>query len=470
MTKTPTIAIIGAGFCGTMTMIQLIKQSQFPLKIVLINKEYPLAKGIAYSTFNSHHVLNVPAAKMSAFPDEPDNFIDWVKSRKEYFDFVDDDLPDTFLPRVIYGKYLEELVEKTLTDLPENVTVQLLEDEAIDIIPEDSGAEIRFLNSESLKADKIVLALGNYVPDNPRIKDASFFRSDKYFQNPWDKSAIEGLTDNQNVLIIGTGLTMVDNVLSLTDKGFKGKIYSVSTNGYFPLSHKKRKPYTDILNELHPPYEISKLYSIFRKHIKIVLSKGITGEAVVDAIRPKTQEIWLSLTLKDKLRFMSHLRHLWGVARHRLPKNIYLKMQSLISEGKLEIIGGRLREIKEISDHIYVILQKKGSAEMKELIVSRVINCTGPNTDIAKIDQQIYINLLKRGLIIQDEMNLGINSLPDGTIIQKDNSLSLFLFTLGSALKGILWESTAVPELRVQAKNLAGELLRQVNNNKEVNA
>ncbi len=259
---------------------------------------------------------------------------------------------------------------------------------------------------------------------------------------------------------------MVDNVLSLIESGFKGKIYSVSTNGYFPLSHKKRKPYTDILEELHPPYEMSKLFSLFRKHIKIVLSKGITGEAVVDAVRPKTQEIWLSLSTDDKIRFMSHIRHLWGVARHRLPKNIFLQMQDLISKGRLEIIGGRLQEIKEISDHVLVILNEKGSGNPKELIVSRVINCTGPKTDITKIDQPLVVNLLAKGMIAPDEMKLGINALPNGAVIQRDNSLNLNLFTLGSLLKGILWESAAVPELRVQTKSLAKELIRQLYSSK----
>ncbi len=152
---------------------------------------------------------------------------------------------------------------------------------------------------------------------------------------------------------------MVDNVLSLLDEGFNGKIYAISTKGFFPLSHKKRKPYTDILEELHPPYDIAGLYKIFRKHIKYVLANGITGEAVVDAVRPRTQEIWLSLSLKDKVRFMSHIRHLWGVARHRLPKDIFEQMQALISKGRLEIIAGRLQELKEEDGKINVVFKEK---------------------------------------------------------------------------------------------------------------
>lgn len=466
----PTIAIIGGGFCGSLTLIQLAKQSHIPLNIILINKGNPHSKGIAYSTYNQKHVLNVPAAKMSAFPDDPDNFINWIKSKPEYKKFVNEDLNDSFLPRVIYGHYLEELFNETINNLSGNVTVNLIDDEAVDIIPSETKTEIILKNNKSVKADKVVLALGNFLPDNPNIKDNSFYNSNKYFSNPWAKESVQGADKDESILIIGTGLTMVDNVLSLLEQGFTGKIYALSTNGYFPLSHKKRKPYTAILEELHPPYKMTELYRIFRKHIKYVLSNGITGEAVVDAVRPKTQEIWLSLSYEDKVKFMTHIRHLWGVARHRLPKEIFDQMQDLIKEGRLEIIGGRLRDLKEDDGKVNVIFKEKKTQQKREINVHRIINCTGPKTDLNKIDNPLIKNLLAKGFITTDEMKLGINALPDGTIIQRDHSISTQLFTLGSLLKGILWESTAVPELRMQAKYLAAELINQLSLKKEIEA
>ncbi|MBK8551304.1 MAG: FAD/NAD(P)-binding protein [Ignavibacteria bacterium] len=470
MNQKPVIAIVGGGFCGSITLVQLLKQSDIPLEIVLVNKNNPITTGIAFSSYNPKHVLNVPAAKMSAFPDDPDNFLNWVKSKPEYREYVNEELNDRFLPRVIYGKYLEEIFDNAINDLPENVTVKIINDEVLDVNVSSSGAELILKENKSFKADKVVLALGNFLPDDPRIQNKSFYQSKRYFNDPWRKQAVEGLDESDKVLIIGTGLTMVDNVYSLLDKGFNGKIYALSTNGYFPLSHKKRKPYTDILDEIHPPYEISSLFKIFRKHIKYVLSHGITGEAVVDAIRPKTQEIWLSLSLDDKIKFMAHIRHLWGVARHRLPKEIFDHMQNLMRDGKLEIIGGRIQDIREDNEEITVTYKERKSQLIKELKVNRVINCTGPKTDLNRVDEALVSNLLKKGLICCDEMKLGINALPDGTIIQNDNSISPVLYTIGSMLKGILWESTAVPELRVQARSMAGELIKQLEQKQEANA
>lgn len=461
MTKIPTIGIIGGGFCGTATVIQLAKQSKIPLNIVLIDKDKHTNKGLAFSSYNKNHVLNVPAAKMSLFPDEPDHFVNWIRSKPEYSDFVNDELNDTFLPRVIYGEYLYEIFNKVIEDLPENVTVEIINEEAENVTPQKDQYIVKLKSGRKLTADKIVLALGNFVPDNPRIKNNKFYSSDKYFQNPWLNEAVDGLKDSDDILIIGTGLTMVDNVLSLLDKNFKGKIYAISTKGFFPLSHKKRKPYTDIIEELHPPYRMSELYKIFRKHIKHVLANGISGEAVVDAVRPKTQEIWLSLSTEDKVRFMSHIRHLWGVARHRLPKEIFDKMQELMKEGRLEIIGGRLIDVDEKGGKLKVTLRERRSQSKKELKVVRVINCTGPKTDLNKIDDPLVKNLLKNGLVTADEMKLGVNALPDGTVIHRDNSISSSMFAVGSMLKGVLWESTAVPELRMQAKSIAENLLKQ---------
>lgn len=470
MNNKPVITIIGGGFCGFSVLMNLTKLAKEELSINLIDKDNNFPLGLAYRTMNKKHVLNVPASKMSAIPEDPDNFINWIKSKPEYSDYVDDELPDLFMPRYIYGQYLSELFASLSGSIPSNINFRLIQDEATDINPLDKGAEVILKSGEKIFSDKIVIATGNFLPDNPKIKDDSIYKSEKYFRNPWQKESCENLKDNESVLIIGTGLTMVDNVISLKDNGFKGKIYTISTHGYFPLSHKKRKPYTDILNEIHPPYNLLDLYKIFRKHIKYVLSHGITGEAVVDAIRPKTQEIWLSLRLEDKIKFMSHVRHLWGVARHRLPKEIFRQMKSLISDGQIEIIAGRIREMREINNGVYILYKDRKSQKLTEMIVNRVINCTGPATDLYKMESALIHNLLDKGIITPDEMKLGVNALPDGTIIHNDNSVSSYLYTTGSLLKGILWESTAVPELRVQAKSLSEILLNKLYKQETLNS
>jgi uncharacterized NAD(P)/FAD-binding protein YdhS len=191
-------------------------------------------------------------------------------------------------------------------------------------------------------------------------------------------------------------------------------------------------------------------------------AQGNPTEALVDAIRPKTQEIWMGLSLPEKIQFMTHIKHFWNVTRHRAAKEVFETISKLREKNILEVLAGRLISMTETGNDVEIIFREKKTLKNRIVKVNRVINCTGPETDITKVNDPFIKNLLKHGFIIPDELKLGMNALPDGTIIHKDNSLSPFLFTIGTNLKGILWESTALPELRLQAQQLASELLRQL--------
>ncbi len=462
MKSAPVIAIIGGGFCGTFTLIQLINRAKNPLHIILINKNYPLVKGIAYGTTDEKHLLNVAAGKMSAFVDNPDHFVQWIKSKKSCNKYVTDDLPLAYLPRSIYGEYLNSIFEDAVKQKPSFVECTILNDEAKDIVPMVNKYNVVLHGNKAITADKIILATGNFPPQSLPIKDERFYTSKNYFGNPWNASATEDIRPDDTILVLGTGLTMMDTALSIVKDNFHGKIVALSKNGLLPLFHKKRKPYPQILDDLRPPYRLQELYEVYFKHIEEVLAQGNSAEALMDAIRPKVQEIWMSLSTAEKIQFMDHVKPFWNVTRHRASQQVHEAITKLIEKNILFISAGRLISMTEAGNSIEIIFREKKTLKNKIIRVNRVINCTGPETDITKINDELIRNLLNRGFIAPDELKLGVNALPDGAILQGDNSLSKFLFTIGTNLKGILWESTAVPELRLQAQQLATELLRQL--------
>jgi len=468
MKTTPVVAIIGGGFCGTFTLIQLLRQAKKPVHIVLINKNYPIVKGVAYGTSDEKHLLNVAAGKMSAFPDEPEHFMQWVKSKKALKKYVTDELSLAYLPRNVYGSYLQSIYEAALKKKPAAVKCTILNDEAKDIIPFVNRYMVVLHANKTITADKIVLATGNFPPAQPAIKDDRFYTSKNYFGNPWHESATQHIKPDESILIIGTGLTMMDTALSIVKDNFRGKIVALSRNGLLPLYHKKRKPYLNILEDLQPPYRLQELYEIYFRHIEKVVSGGNSAEALMDAIRPKIQEIWMSLSVAEKIQFMEHVKPYWNVTRHRAARQVHESIHDLIEKNMLQVEAGRLISITETGNAVEVIFREKKTQKNKIVRVSRVINCTGPDSDITKTNDELIKNLLERGFIAADELKLGMNALPDGSIIQRDNSLSPFLFTLGTNLKGILWESTAVPELRAQTQQLAGEILRQLSTKKKL--
>jgi uncharacterized NAD(P)/FAD-binding protein YdhS len=462
--QTASITIVGMGFCGMMTAVHLIKNAEEHFTLNIVNKGYPDCKGPAYSTDNPHLILNVPTGKMSCVSTQPDHFLNWISNKEPFKSLGKDLLAITFMSRKLYGEYLSEVWKETIDNSKGLVEVNIIKDTATGVEETDDGYVMSFENTEPIRTDIIVLATGNEAPGTPEIPNKEFFKSKEYFPNPWSSEAVKNLENESNILIIGNGLTMVDTVIGLMDNGFHGKIYSISPNGLAMLQHRHGGVvYKNLIEELKEPYDLKTLFGLFKKHVKFVRQFGISAEPVVDSIRGKSQSIWMSLSNDDKEKFMKNLRHLWGVARHRVPGHIYDKILRLKLDGKLTIIKGRLKDINKTEEGLRVDYRNKKTMTNESLIVSRVINCTGPFTDISKSGNPLIASMVNGGLIKPDYMKLGIDADITFRVIGKDNEPSKSIYTLGGNLKGLLWESTAVPELRVQAENLASALLQKVN-------
>src|ERR1700734_3013935 len=231
------VVIIGGGFSGCLTAVNLSRLSNGPLKITIINQGYPLGRGIAYSTRNGSHLLNVVARNMSALADQPTHFVEWLRTRTEYRDEPVDRLRRKFLPRRIYGDYLHSLLfSRTGAAAEKGIEIETIAAEAIDVGPAFGGASVALSDGQFVNAHRVVLATGNQPPANLKINGLDP-ANPRYFQNPWQDwdSKLGGRTEN--VILIGTGLTMIDAFLSLKDLDWQGKIYAVSRNGLLPLSH-----------------------------------------------------------------------------------------------------------------------------------------------------------------------------------------------------------------------------------------
>jgi uncharacterized NAD(P)/FAD-binding protein YdhS len=458
-----SISIIGAGFCGLMTAIHLIRNAENPVEITIINDKYTFGKGIAYSTTFRSHLLNVPAAKMSCIPSNPDNFLDWMHEREPYSNIDREMLGKMFVPRMDYGNYLLHMWNETLTNKKDFVGVNIIEGYADNIENSSKKYAISLLDGRSVEADYVVLATGNETPADPRIKNEDFYSQPEYFANPWKPEAVSDISHEGDILIIGSGLTMADTVLSLRENGFKNKIYCITRSGYNVLPHRHGgMAYSGLLEEIEEPFEIEKLFSLFRKHIKRMREFGLSAEPVIDSIRPITQKIWQKLPLEDKRKFLYHLKHYWNVARHRLPTHVADEIQRLRLNRKLIIYRGRLIDINKEGSDISVRFFRKRDRSENTLTVTRIINCSGPIYDITQTANTLLRNLFSSGLIQSDELDLGLKTDSHGALIDSNNKTSESFFTLGSNLRGMLWETTAVPELRVQAEKLAQLIIDKI--------
>lgn len=440
---TQTIAIIGGGISGTLTVLQCLKQCHHSLAILWFDSKNQFCKGLAYSTTDENHLLNVRANNMSVFRDEPDHFVNWLGVHHSSYSSKD------FVPRKIYGLYVQHTFESLQLTNP-TVRIQTIAQEVTGVLQTKYGFEI--LSDQTYKAGKLILALGNFLPAHPRSISKDFISSENYVQNAFDSSLIEKALTHKDITIIGSGLTMIDVVVSLAHQHYTGTIRVISPHGYIPQAHTEQPlPSIAPFIEANKTYRLSELLSLVKNQLKKAKEEQLNPHSVIDAMRPFLQNIWMNFSLDEKQQFLRHLRHKWGVARHRAPVQSIKLFNELKLSGRLILAKGRIYDIQRIGDgfEVYFTDSKNKGGKFR---TSFLINCTGPEADYGRLTSPLVQQLFKNGLIDSDMLKYGLNA-------QKDGQISQNLYTLGPPLKGILWESVAVPEIRVQAREIASKII-----------
>jgi uncharacterized NAD(P)/FAD-binding protein YdhS len=464
------IAIIGAGFSGTMTAIQLIQKCFGPIKITLISDGETLNRGIAYSPYSKKHLLNVTAQGMSAFPDRPTHFIDWVMQQPDYREDDRGLIAHSFLPRYLYGDYIAQLWEKaSLLAKEKAIQLQVIDSRVTDLDSNEGVVHISTVDGHGIFCDDAVIATGNALPRNHPIYNQDFYRqSANYFQNPWQAGAVGNLPSHLPILLIGNGLTMVDTILGLLENGFSEKIISLSPNGFHLLPHRHNGlSYSKLIDEAVPGMHLRDWLTLVNKHRKKVRKLGVSAEPIIDSLRSHSQDIWRGFSKQEKEIFMKRLRHLWGVARHRVPLQIHDKIQSMRLRGNLEVYAGQVKNMVDGGDFVRVELWDRKEKKLKKIDVARIINCSGPESDISLMDGSFLKKCLENGFLRQDFQKLGIDAeWPSMRIIDAEGNPHPNIYTLGSNLRGVLWESTAVRELSGQAERLAEQLKAKIIRNR----
>jgi uncharacterized NAD(P)/FAD-binding protein YdhS len=456
-----TVAIIGAGLSGTLVAVHFLRRARAGTRVLLLDRNPELGRGVAYGTTCGGHLLNVPAARMSAFPDEPEHFLNWVRSHLGEEGFPTAVAPTTFLPRVLFGRYVDDVLREAAAATAPHVAFEIIRGEVVDLDEVATGVYLQLADGRNYEAQQVVLALGNLPGEYPIQKALRFYRSARYVHVPWAKGVLDDIGSDDAVLLVGAGLTSIDVMLQLKECGHRGTIHALSRRGLRPLVHQAGPAYRPFLAEGEPPSTIRSLVRRVREEIARAAAEGIGWRAVIDALRPNSQALWQALSWEERKRFLRHVRPYWEVHRHRLAPEVARQVEEMQAEGRLHFHAGRLQTLAETGNGVRAVFRRRGTGELVPVEVVKVVNCTGPRTDYSKYQHPLLVNLLARGLIDHDPLALGLNALPTGEVLRYRAGPSGWLFTLGAPLKGVLWESTAVPEIRQQAKALAERLLER---------
>jgi uncharacterized NAD(P)/FAD-binding protein YdhS len=458
-----SLAVIGGGFTGTVLAAQFVQHTDSSQSVIVIEKACLPGRGVAYSTQCSAHLLNVPAREMSAFPDDPDHFLRWARSSHDCRTEA-----GSFVPRKVYGRYSETVLSEAVQSGGPR-RLEWKKDEAHAIFRNGEGElEIHLSSGGRIVAEKVVLALGNFPSSNPfpagsaacdprHDLSSSYFPS-SYFPNPWSGEAFEGAEFLSSVLLVGSGLTSVDVAVELRRKGFRGTVHLLSRHGLLAQWHKKCDPWPVFWNE-SSPRSVRGLLRIVRVQVRKAQEQGVDWRGVIGSLRSVTQQIWQTLPEEEKQRFLRHVRPYWDAHRHRAPAEIGELIDAQRSSGRLKLHAGRIANYQETGPGARITYRQRQTGKEVHLQVDRVINCTGPETDVRRLHDPLMTALLARGLVRPDRLQLGLDVSADGALIDQEGNVSDSLYAVGPSRKGRLWENTAVPEIREQICQLVEHLV-----------
>ncbi|MFT3869450.1 MAG: FAD/NAD(P)-binding protein [Nibricoccus sp.] len=453
------IVIIGGGVSGTLVAANLLRQAATPTRIVIVDRSPPIGRGVAYGTSCPEHLLNVPADRLGAYPDDPTGFFAWVAARIGRSTFPHNVTPSDFLPRSLYGQYIYSVLTEARTAAQKDVSLEIVIGEAIDIEETSAGPVVILANERTFPASQVVLALGNLPGEYPIRRALRFFHGPRYVHVPWTDTALEGINPSDEILIVGAGLTAADIILQLASSGHRGTIHALSRRGLLPQPQRSGPVYPDFLRNQPLPPTARAAFHLVKTEARKALANGQSWQSVIDSLRPYTQAIWKNWSWDERSRFLRHVRPYWEGHRHRYPPQTNALLDRLRESGQLRFYAGRLQSLTETSTGAEAVFRHRGKDTSTSLTVAKVINCTGPRSDYSKYQHPLFINLLARGLIDHDPLALGLNANSDGELFRYRGAPSGWLLTLGAPLKGVLWETSAVAEIRVQARALAAKIL-----------
>ncbi|HKK46157.1 MAG TPA: FAD/NAD(P)-binding protein [Balneolaceae bacterium] len=453
------IIIIGGGVSGKLLGLNLLRRAPVhrPVSVRIIDREGEEYMGPAYSNESPVLLLNVPAEQMGAFSEDPEHFCKWVRNRGRDVD------PGDFLPRELLRKYIHSLLHKAIRARADNMDFEQIRGEVTDVELKDSAASsatVHLKSGKTYTADKVVLALGNFPPRQLSIDHLSAYQSERYIRDPWDTDALDPLSREDRVFFIGTGQTMVDLTRMLCQRGHRGSITAISRRGLLPMAHRNSKKYPSFFKEIQGSDSIAHIFATVRTHVDRARKMGMDDRAVIDSMRADTQELWSNLPEAEKRRFMRHVFRYWERIRSRIPPQNEKIIEELRDAGQLQVLAGRIYDLVDTGDEIEVQYHPRRSSKRETVSTDFVINCIGPETDYRKVEHPLMMNLLKRGLVRPGPAYLGMDALLNGAVVNKTGEASEVLYTLGSTMKGLVWEVLAVPDIRVQAEKLAGLLLK----------
>jgi uncharacterized NAD(P)/FAD-binding protein YdhS len=426
MGRTSTL-VVGGGCSGVLAAVALLRDGMD--QVTILEPGAALGRGVAYGTAAAVHVLNSRADTMSGDPGDPHDFVEWTRQEPQPVN------PDGFAGRRAYGRYLQDLMDEAAERNPGRFAHLRTQAVAVQI---DDQVRVATASGRSLRADRVVLAIGHGAPTPPSQLAATLTGNPRYVADPWRPGVLETVPLDAPVLLLGTGLTAVDVALVLAARGLGAPIHAVSRHGLLPLAH-------TVEDRPARPTELpdrADLRTLTRR-LRLAAEGREDWRGLVDAARPRVNDWWAALTVEDRRRFLRHLWRYWEVHRHRMAPSVAVLVRGMLADGALRVSAATLTDVTD--DGTGLVATAASGARWR---VATVINCTGPGSAART---PLGHRLLADGLARPDPLGLGLEVDAGGHLVSRSGEAQRRVVVIGPPRRGQWWETTAVPEIRAQA-------------------
>jgi len=437
------VVVIGGGASGVLMAAHLLSREAAGLHVTLIESRHVPGCGIAYSTPDPEHLLNTRVHNMSAFPADPHHFAHWLEGRPEGAGLDG----QSFVSRITYGAYLAGLLDPW-GGIEGGARLKVVRQECIGLTEDATGVTARLADGSELQADLAILATGHVLP---ATGDA------QVLTGAWDLEG--GVAADQPVVIIGSGLSMVDQVLSLLGQGHRGPITAVSRRGLLPRSHAPVKALAIRAEELPEVIRASTMMAWVRAQVARAEAAGGTWRDAIDGIRPHVRALWVRTPIDERARFLRHATIWWDVHRHRIPPASEARIQAARDSGQLRLLRGAFIDARPgAAGQLVARIRPHGGGADLDLPAGRVIDCRGIRRDPERNASPLMADLFGQGRARIDALRIGLDVAPDCRILDRDGRPAARILAIGPVSRSAFWEITAIPDIREQVGALADQL------------
>jgi uncharacterized NAD(P)/FAD-binding protein YdhS len=440
MSNLKEVAIIGDGFAAAVMVVHLLRKG-VPISSMAVIGHGELGKGNAYNCVSPFFRLNIRDDLPIIFSEDPLDFARWAK--KNIHDPEAKTEAGDFYRRQDFGRYVSDLIHNQ----PSSSLLEQIKARVLSLTGSENSWRLELDNQKTVHAKRVIVATGNPPPTWPCAINNQVPSSlvPRLVENPWTGSAIEDIASQEDIILLGGGLTALDAINALEGRKHRGMIYVIAPRAVFPPAQAKWQR-----GDLpHWPQTLSpaQMIRFMRNYLPSAPTTSLEWQSAWEELRPNLNTLWQQFSPRQRRALFKRLGWLWNLYRFRASPQTISAYERLKDKNQIQFILGRAKEVKASESKVMALL-----GNGIEIEGDRILNCTGAGFD------PLLRKLIESKLAITDALGHSIAVDENFRVLQSINIPWNSLWMIGPATMGSLGDVIAASAIAKQAEQLAIQL------------